>query len=137
MKRRLAKIHIKISQHSLNSKSGVGKWVMSATNIKPRGLKFKWKYGGYHKIKHFACHRDFFAHEIQRIKHTQNAFYPGIKHFKWQILFSTNIWLWNGLYPGMKHFAFDLYVGFQWNHFMQKEISVTRIMFYFMVPPYY
>ena len=27
---------------------------------------------GYHKIKHFACHRDFFMHEIPRIKHTQN-----------------------------------------------------------------
>ena len=38
-------------------------------------------YGGYHKIKHFACHRDFFVHQIPRIKHTQNAPFPGIKHF--------------------------------------------------------
>ena len=37
--------------------------------------------GGDHKIKHFACHRDFFVHKIPRIKHTQNAPYPGIKHF--------------------------------------------------------
>ena len=39
-------------------------------------------YGGYHKIKHFACHRDFFVHQIPRIKHTQNASLPGIKHFR-------------------------------------------------------
>ena len=39
-------------------------------------------YVGYHKIKHFACHRDFFVHEITRIKHTQNSLYPGIKHFQ-------------------------------------------------------
>ena len=38
-------------------------------------------YGGYHKIKHFAWHRDFFVHEIPLIKHTQNIPYPGIKHF--------------------------------------------------------
>ena len=53
------------------------------------------KYGGYHKIKHFACHRDFFVHKIPRIKHTQNASYPGIKHFQWLILFLTNDWHWN------------------------------------------
>ena len=69
-------------------------------------------YGVDHKIKHFACHRDFFLHEIPCLKHTQNASYPGIKHFKWLILFSTNDWLWNVLYPGMKHFAYVLYVGF-------------------------
>ena len=34
------------------------------------------QYGGYHKIKHFACHRDFFLHEIPRIKRTQNASFP-------------------------------------------------------------
>ena len=33
---------------------------------------------GYHKIKHFACRRDFFVHKIPRIKHKQNASYPGI-----------------------------------------------------------
>ena len=43
---------------------------------------FFWIYGGYHKIKHFACHRDFVLHQIPRIKHTKNALYPGIKHFK-------------------------------------------------------
>ena len=69
-------------------------------------------YGEYHKIKHFACHRDFFVHQIPRIKHTQNASYPGIKHFKCLILFSTNDWLWNVLYSGMKHFAYVLYVRF-------------------------
>ena len=37
---------------------------------------------GYHKIKHFACHRDFLVYEIPRIKHTQNASYPGIRHLK-------------------------------------------------------
>ena len=37
---------------------------------------------GYHKIKHFACYRDFFLHEIPHIKHTQNASFPGIKHFR-------------------------------------------------------
>ena len=44
--------------------------------------RLKMEYGGYHKIKHFACHRDFFVHEIPRIKHTQNASFPGIKHFR-------------------------------------------------------
>ena len=39
-------------------------------------------YGGYHKIKHFACHRDFLLHEIPCIKHTQNAPFPSIKHFR-------------------------------------------------------
>ena len=57
-------------------------------------------YGGDHKIKHFAYHRDFLVHEIACIKHTQNASYLGIKHFQWHILFSTNDWLWNILYPG-------------------------------------
>ena len=52
-------------------------------------------YGGYHKIKHFACHRDFFVREIPRIKHTQNALYPGIKLFEWLSLISTDEWLWN------------------------------------------
>ena len=28
---------------------------------------------GDHKIKHFACHRDFFVNEISRIKHTQTG----------------------------------------------------------------
>ena len=37
---------------------------------------------GYHKIKHFACHRDFFLHEIPRIKHTPNTSFSGIKHFR-------------------------------------------------------
>ena len=37
---------------------------------------------GYHKIKHFACHIDFFVHEIPHLKHTQNASFPGIKHFR-------------------------------------------------------
>ena len=32
-------------------------------------------YGGYHKIEHFVCHRDFFVHKL--------------------ILFLTNDWLWN------------------------------------------
>ena len=27
----------------------------------------------YHKIKHFACHREFFLHQNPRIKHTQNG----------------------------------------------------------------
>ena len=49
-------------------------------------------YGGYHKIKHFACHRDFFVHEI-----------PRIKHFQWLILFSTNEWLWSVFYQSMEH----------------------------------
>ena len=69
-------------------------------------------YGGYHKIRHFACHRDFFVHQIPRIKHRQNASYPGMKHFQWLILFSTNDWLWNVLYPRMKHCVYVLYVGF-------------------------
>ena len=68
--------------------------------------------GGYHKIKHSACHRDLFLHEIPRSKHTQNASYAGRKHFKWLILFSANDWLWNDLYPGTKHFAYVLNVGF-------------------------
>ena len=38
-------------------------------------------YGRDHKIKHFACHRDFLVHEIPRIKHTQNASFSDIKHF--------------------------------------------------------
>ena len=40
--------------------------------------RFSHIYGGYHKIKHFACQRDFFVHQIPRIKHTQNASFPGI-----------------------------------------------------------
>ena len=82
------------------------------------------KYGGDHK-KHFACHREFFVHEILRRKQTQNASYPGIKGFQWLILFSTNAWLWNILYPGMFY---------TWN-FMHKEIHVTSKLFYFMVTP--
>ena len=39
------------------------------------------KYGGVNKLKHFACRRDFLMHKIPRIKHTQNAPDPGIKHF--------------------------------------------------------
>ena len=66
--------------------------------------------GGYHKIKHFACHRDFFLHEIPRIKHTQNASFPGIKHFR------------------------AMYAFYTWNS-MHKEISVTSKMFYFMLAP--
>ena len=38
-------------------------------------------YGGYHRIKHFACYRDFFVPN-PRIKHSPNALYPGIKHFQ-------------------------------------------------------
>ena len=55
-----------------------------ARGIMIRSVNFFYtrNYGGYHKIKHFACHRDFFVHQIPRIKHTQNASFPGIKHFR-------------------------------------------------------
>ena len=43
----------------------------------PKGTSQK-----YHKIKHVACHRDFFLHVITPIKHTQNASFPDIKHLK-------------------------------------------------------
>ena len=45
-------------------------------------------YGGDLKIKHVACHRDFFVDKIPRIKHTQNALYPGIKHFSFESFIS-------------------------------------------------
>ena len=82
---------------------------------------------GYHKIKHFACHRDLFVLQLPRIKHTQNASNPGIKHFKWLIQFSTNDWLWNVLYPGMKHFAYVLYVGF---HAKRNLCDKQNVLFY-------
>ena len=96
---------------------------------------------GYHKIKHLACHRDFFLDEISRITHTQNASYPGIKHFKWLILFSTNDWLWNVLYPGMKHFAYVLYVEFHAKRNLCDKQNVLfyvtpRIWHWFSVPIY-
>ena len=90
-------------------------------------------YGGYHKIKYFACHRDFFLHEIPHIKHTQNASYPGIKYFIWLIIFSTNDWLWNVLYPGMKPFAYVLYVGF---HAQRNLCDKQNALFYGTPPPY-
>ena len=77
----------------------------------------KTKYGEYHKIKHFACHRDFFAHEIPRIKHTQNATFPGIKHFR------ASHWL----KIGMKHFAYVLYVGF---HAKRNLCDKQHVLFY-------
>ena len=74
-------------------------WVFSVENMPPWGLQsltmrifFLWDTivlnicesvtGGDHKMKHFACHRDFIVHTI-----------PGIKYFKWLIRFSTNEWL--------------------------------------------
>ena len=59
---------------------------------------------GVPKIKHFACHRDFFVHEIPRIKHTQNA-----------------------LYPSMKHFEYVLYVGF---HAQRNLCDKQNVLFY-------
>ena len=47
-----------------------------------REMIFKCQVRGDHKIKHFAYDRDFFVHEIPRIKHTQNALYPGMKYFQ-------------------------------------------------------
>ena len=69
----------------------------------------EFKYGGYNKIKHFACHRDFFVHEIPRIKNMQNVSYPGI------------------LYPAMEHFAYVLYVGF---HAPRYLCDKQNVLFY-------
>ena len=80
---------------------------------------------GYHKIKHFACHRDFFLHEVPRIK--QTALYQGIKHFLWLLLFSTNDWLWNVLYLWINHFAYVLYVEF---HAKRNLCDKQDVLFY-------
>ena len=67
-----------------------------------------------HKIKHFACHQDFFVHEIPRIKYTQTALYPGIKHFSsyLMIAYIREIPLSMQFLVIWKYISYVLYVGF-------------------------
>ena len=44
-------------------------------------------YGVDHKIKHLACQRDFFVHEIPCIKHMQNVPYPSIPGYLAYVLY--------------------------------------------------
>ena len=86
--------------------SYIGRLIWTSQYEDPSPIRL---YGGDHKIKHFACHRDFFVHEIPRIKNMQNVSYPGI------------------LYPAMEHFAYVLYVGF---HAPRYLCDKQNVLFY-------
>ena len=79
------------SPSAISGKNNASYVTVGSTKIKLRG---------YHKIKHFACHRDFFVHQIPRIKHTKNASFPGIERFR------ASHWLKIGCFiPGYEAFC--------------------------------